>query len=142
VPLRKAYIIESSLDLTKHLCIDAENEGVIMDFIKADGARIKKLRLIKSIILEGLRNTELYDKEDINDSCGDVTAMKMFKGGQNVRIYCKEQRIDGYEFCIIMAELLPKKKDKKVKGKTKNLINKVSTYEYYIEDRESNSAEN
>ena len=135
MPKRYAYIIQSSENQKRHICIDAINEQQIMTFLKEDAARIKKFRQIVNLILDGLRNTDLYDKEDIDKNCKDVTAMKMFKGGQNIRLYCKEMRNIAGSFYVIVVELLPKKKDQKVKGKVKTLIQTVANYEYQITER-------
>jgi hypothetical protein len=135
LPIRDAYIIESSDDQRRHVCIDALNEAEIMAFLGEDNARIKRFRLAREIILRNLRNTEIYDKENIDKSCKDVTAIKMFKGGQNIRLYCKEIHNLNGNFYVIVAELLKKKKDNKVKGKTKTLIQTVASYEYRITER-------
>lgn len=132
---RDAYLIKSSPDGRKHICIDKLNEKIIFDFISADPARKKKFNHIIDIILRGLHNSELYGKEDINSKAKDVTAMKMFKRGQNARLYCKEQTNENGIFYVIVAELLPKKKDQQVKGKTKTLIEIVGSYVYTIIER-------
>lgn len=132
---RKAFILQSSEDGRRHICIDVDNENEIFDFLNEDKARIKKFRQILDIILRGLRVTELYDKEEIDSKSKNVTAMKLFKGGQNIRIYCKEQRSLTGTFYIIVAELLRKKKDQKIKEKNKTLIHKVGSYEYEIVER-------
>ena len=106
-----------------------------MEFLKQDEARLRKFRQACDLILEGLRITEIYGREDIDKNCKGVTAIKMFKGGQNIRLYCKEQRINNKNFCVIVAKLLPKKKDQKVKGKVKSLIQTVANYEYEITER-------
>lgn len=136
---RQAYLLQSSGDGKRHLCIDTENEEEIFNFLNEDEARIKKFRQIKDIIIRGLRVTELYDKEEIDSKTRNVTAMKMFKGGQNIRLYCKEQRSPTGTFYVIVAELLRKKKDQKVKERNKNLIHKVGSYEYEIVERPQNS---
>lgn len=132
---RTAYIIQSSPNSKRHICIDAENEIIILQFLNADAARVKKFRKIVEMILLGIRNTELYDKEEIDKSTKGVTAIKMFKGGQNIRLYCKEQSGKEGMFYVIVAELLPKKKDQKVKGSVKSLIKKVGGYVYEIKER-------
>ncbi len=132
---REAYILQSSGDGRRHLCIDRENENEILDFLNEDKTRIKKFRQIRDIILGGLRVADLYDKEEIDSRSKNVTAMKLFKGGQNIRIYCKEQRSSDGIFYIIVAELLRKKKDQKITGKIKTLIHKVASYEYEIIER-------
>ena len=59
--------------------------------------------------------------------------MKFFKGQENDRIYCKELTLNDKTFVIIAAELLEKKKTQKLNEKIKNLIYKVSSYEYELE---------
>lgn len=132
---RIAYKIRSTTDGKRHVCIDKLNEKAIMQFLKDDEARIKKFRYAVDIILQGIRNSEIYDKENIDQGSKDVTAIKMFKGGQNIRLYCKEQHDASGVFYVIVAELLKKKKDEKVKGKTKTLIQTVGSYEYKVIER-------
>jgi len=59
--------------------------------------------------------------------------MKFFKGQENDRIYCKEIIEDGKVFIVIMAILLEKKKNRKVKQRERNAIHKVGSYKYEIE---------
>lgn len=132
---RIAYIIEKSDTSRRQVCIDAENEKEILEFLKEDPARIKKFRQIVNLLIEGIRNTELYDKEDIDSGCKDVTAMKMFKNGQNIRLYCKEQKGLSGTYYIIVSELLKKKKSQKNGNTEKTLIKKVSNYDYEIKER-------
>lgn len=83
--------------------------------------------------MEGHKNTELYDKEEIDESCKNVTAMKFFKGQENDRIYCKEQRTNEGLYIIVTAEIYLKKKSNKVTKKEIPTIKKVASYEYQIE---------
>lgn len=134
---RRAIRLESNAIGNRHICIDAENEAAIKAFLEADPARIKKFRQIKDLILHGIRYPELYDKEDINDKAKSVTAIKMFKGGQNIRLYCKEITQEEGRFFVVIAELLEKKKTQKVTGEAKKLILKVAGYEYQIVERDA-----
>ena len=59
--------------------------------------------------------------------------MKFFKGQENDRIYCIEKRVNNKLYVIICCELFTKKKSKTNDKKIKNLINKISNYEYEIE---------
>ncbi|MFW6352404.1 MAG: hypothetical protein ACOC2E_08435 [Bacteroidota bacterium] len=130
---RKATIIRSSKDRKRYIAIDQDNFEVIMDFLSQDKRHENKFIDICNVILEGLRNTQLYDKENINQKCRDVTAMKFFKGQENARIYCQEVRRKDKTFVIIASELLDRKKTKKNTHKEKNLIEKVASYEFTIE---------
>jgi len=68
----------SSQDGKRAIYIDADNQDEILAYIRQDNRHKKKFKFITDIILGGHRNTEVYDKEDINEKCKDVTAMKFF----------------------------------------------------------------
>jgi len=127
---RQAKIIRSSDDGKRQIAIDSRNAIEISEFIKKNNLS-KKFDLICRLIVGGTRNTELYDKENINNKCKDVTAMK-FKGNLNPRIYCKEVKMRNKTLVVIASELDPSKKNKKNKFKEINLINKVGGYDYEI----------
>ena len=129
---RKCKLIGSNFDGSRSVYIDCKTENKILSFIYSDEARLKKFNHIIKIILDNLRIPELYDKEDINHKAKGVTAMKMFKGGPNIRIYCKEVKSLSGNFIVVVAELLPKKKNQNIKAEEKNLILKVANYEYEI----------
>src|SRR5690606_32480409 len=96
------------------ICIDEENQSEIMAYLQSDERHRKKFKFISDIILGGHRNSEVYDKEDINENCKNVTAMKFFKGQDNDRIYCKEIRSDDGIFVVVTAILYKKKKNTKL----------------------------
>ena len=81
--VRKCEHMISSKDGKRAIYIDIENKDEILNYIKQDNRHNKKFLFIAEIVLGGHRNTEVYDKEDINDKCKDVTAMKFFKGTSN-----------------------------------------------------------
>ena len=130
---RKAIQIKISDDKKRIICFDKENVEELNDYINQDERHQKKFQYIASLILRGIRMTELYDKENIDRKTKGVTAMKFFKGQENDRIYCKEFTRDDKTFIVVAAELLTKKKSKDLKQKTKNIIRKVANYEYEIE---------
>ena len=90
-------------------------------------------QFITDIILGGHRNPKVYDKEDINEKCKDVTAMKFFKGQENGRIYCKEITNDSGTHIVVTAIVHERKKTKKLSSKEIALIEKVGGYEYEIQ---------
>jgi hypothetical protein len=122
-----------SRDGKRAIYIDVENEADIKAYIQKDERHRKKFKFITDIILEGLRNTDVYDKEDINNRCKDVTAMKFFKGQENDRIYCKEIHSAKGLFIVVTAILYEKKKSDGLSKEQKNIINTVGGYEYEIE---------
>ena len=83
--------------------------------------------------MDGHRNPELYDKEDVNDKCKGVTAMKLFKGQENARIYCKEQQTTEGLYIVVAIEVYERKKTKAIDKKIIPIIEKIGSYEYEIE---------
>ncbi|MGN6196956.1 MAG: hypothetical protein ACTHOB_18590 [Ginsengibacter sp.] len=77
---RKCFKLISSRDGKRAIYLDEENSEEILAYIKRDTRHQNKFRDISNIILEGLRNPNLYDKEDIDSKSKRVTAMKFFKG--------------------------------------------------------------
>ncbi len=110
---RKAKIIKTNADGTRAICVDVDNYKEIIEYISRSPAHKKRFNYITGIILEGLRMPDVYDKEEINDKCKGVTAMKLFKGGSNDRIYCREQTLEDKTFVVITSELFEKKSLKK-----------------------------
>lgn len=130
---RKAFVLKTSENGRKAICIDTDNAEEILEYINQDERHRKKFRYIAELILRGLKNTELYDKENIDRKAKNVTAMKFFKGQENDRIYCKEQRVDNMTYVIICCELFRSKKSKSNDKKVKEIIKKISKYNYEIE---------
>lgn len=106
-----------------------------MSFMKADSARLKKFFHIVSLIVNDIRAPDLYDREKISKSIDDVCAIKMFKNGSNIRIYCKEFSTTDGTFIVILSELLKKKKSQKNNKSINSIIEKVHTREYEIKER-------
>ena len=76
---RKAFIIKRSDKGNKAICIDSENAEELLAYLNKNERHKKKFRYISELILRGIRNTELYDKENINSKAKHITAMKFFK---------------------------------------------------------------
>lgn len=131
---RKAFKISESKDGKKAIYVDAINAETILNFINQDLRHKKKFKFIENVILESLRMTGVYDKEEINSRCKGITAMKFFKGQENARIYCKEISTGDKIFVVIAAELLERKKSQKLSKKEIQIIEKVASYEYILEE--------
>ena len=136
---RLCEIMVKSADGKKAICIDKKNKAEILGYINQSPRHLKKWGHIVQLLLDGHKNTDLYDKEEINDKCQGVTAMKFFKGQENDRIYCKEQKTKDGLFIIVTAEIYLKKKTDKVSKKEIPIIEKVGQYEYKIEQRRNQS---
>lgn len=130
--LRTCELIAKSADGKKVICIDKQNKHLIIRYINQSERHLKKWKHIVQLIMEGHKNTDLYDKEDINEKCKGITAMKFFKGQENDRIYCKELSDNGI-FIIVIVEVYFKKKTKQVSKKEIPIIEKIAKYEYQIE---------
>lgn len=88
---------------------------------------------IAELILRGIKNPQVYDKEVVGRTSTSVTAMKFFKGHENDRIYCKELALNRQRIIVVAVVLIEKKKTQKLTKPIKSLIEKISKYEYEIE---------
>ena len=129
---RKCELITSAKDCKRAIYIDSVNKVEILNYIQQDERHRKKFKFIVDIVLGGHKNTELYDKEDINEKCKDVAAMKFFKGQENDRIYCKEIHTSAGTHIIVTSILHERKKSNKLSSKEVALIEKVGGYDYEI----------
>lgn len=103
-----------------------------MEYINQDERHKDKFRFITDILLGGHRNSKVYSKEEINEKCKDVTAMKFFKGQENDRIYCKELHTSDGTFIVVASVLYERKKTTKLTNKEIAEIEKVGGYSYEI----------
>ncbi len=129
---RLCNIIAKSPDGKRAICIDKENKAEILAYIKQSPRHLKKWRHIIELILGGHKNPELYDKEEINEKCKGVTAMKFFKGQENDRIYCKEVHSSTGTHIVVAAVLYAKKKSTKLTNEQKSIIETVGGYNYEV----------
>jgi hypothetical protein len=130
--IRKCEHIVSTKDSKRAIYVDSANKSSIMEYLGRDKRHRRKFQYIADLILGGYKNTEVYDKEDINERCKNVTAMKFFKGQENDRIYCKEIHSSTGTFIVIASILHEKKKSKKLSAKEIAIIEKVGGYQYEI----------
>lgn len=135
---RNAVLYRTSKDGEREFYIDEQNSNDLMQFLKKERANIKKFNYILEILLEHPFHipTDLYDKENFESGCEHVTAIKLFKGKKNPRIYCQQYTEQGKKvFVIIASELLEKKKSTKLTGKEKSIIRKVASYTYHLKQK-------
>jgi hypothetical protein len=128
--VKKAIIIRTSPDLKRCIAIDSDNYEEILTFLNSDARHRNKFKDITNVLLAGLRNTQLYDKEEPDAKSKGVRAMKFFKGQENARIYCRELIRENKTFIIIASELLERKKTQKIDKKILTIIHKVASYDY------------
>ena len=130
---RDCELLVHNKDGKRAIFIDTKNKAEILEYLLRSDKHKKKFALIQKHLLEGLRNTDLYDKENINDKCKDVTAMKFFKGGSNDRLYCKEVSTEEGIRIVITSILHEKKKSQKNSNREITKIETVASYEYVPE---------
>lgn len=132
---RKAVLYKTSKDGKREFYIDEINSTELRIFLAKDRANIKKLNYVLEILLEHPHNipTDIYDKENFEKGCEKVTAIKLFKGKKNPRIYCQQYTENGKKvFVIIASELLEKKKSNSLTSKEKSIIRRVASYQYQL----------
>jgi hypothetical protein len=127
---RTATIIDRSPDGKRCVAVDDELAEEILEFIKANSRIRKKFKYITQLILQGHRTPDLYDKEDIEKGCEGVMAMKLLKGAENARIYCREVYVKGQYFVVIACEVIAHKSSQKNSHREKEVIRRVATYQY------------
>lgn len=113
--------------------MDIDSHEEIMEYFLRDARHTKKFRHIVGIILSNYRVTDLYDKEEVNDKCKGLTAMKFFKGQENVRVYCKEI-VDGDKTFYVVAAKIHQKKSQKNSKKEVAILESIAKYEYKIQE--------
>ena len=127
---RNAIIIKKSIDGKRCIAVDEELAEELLRFFMQDNRYQKKFNHICELILGSHVNRELYDKEEPDDKCRGVRAMKFFKGQDNARVYCKEVTLKDKTFVVIAAGVLNSKKQNKLSYKELNIIHRVAGYEY------------
>ena len=76
---RTAKIIRYNEDKSIAICVDIESAETILEYINRNSSHRKKFNYIVEIILNRLKNRDVYEKEEIDENCKGVTAMKFFK---------------------------------------------------------------
>lgn len=134
---RSATLMYSSDDGKRKIYIDDKNRGKILTFLKSEKGMMKKFEHIVKLLLEHPPGAtrDIYGRENIEQGCEFVTAMKPFPGSiRNSRIYCQHHHRKDNEQIIITAELLEKKKSQKLTILEKEIIRRVAAYNYQLKD--------
>jgi len=129
---RKCKLLIESKAGDRAIYIDLLNSKSLLEFINQNNRYKKKFLFITDLILSGIRNSEFYDREEINNNCKGVTAMKFFKGQENARIYCKEIKSEDKVFVIVIVKVLERKKSQKLDKKLICLLETIGSYQYEI----------
>ena len=116
---------------SRGIYIDKINKDEIIKFIKQDDRYLEKFRFFVQLFLSGKHNEDIYKKEDINEYCKDVTAIRFFPGQENDRVYCKEIKSKS-RIITVMCVLHEHKTTQKNTGRENKNIKIAATYEYEI----------
>lgn len=116
----------------KSIYIDSLNKKEILNYLNKDKRHKTKFRFISEILISGLYNSKVYRREDINNNCKDVYAMRFFVNQENDRIYCKELNSKDGIRIVIMAILHESKKAQKLSSKEISKIEKIGGYIYEV----------
>jgi len=110
--------------------MDISEEDELLAFLSNEKHK-KKFNYIVNRILE--QSFMYYD--DYEQIEGNITCMRFFPNGINVRIYCKEILINDELFCVVMSKIAHKKTraiGKIIQSKIDSL--KTLTYDIKKED--------
>ncbi len=92
--------------------------------------RHNRLRHIFDVILRRLTTKDILEKECVDQkNCAWV--IKMFQGSQNTRIICCRQKV-GQRDCLILSELIEKKKSQALDSNAKQIIARVAKLQYQL----------
>lgn len=127
---RTATIIKKSADGKRGVAVDDELQAMLKAFLRKNRKAAKKFDLVVEMLVNGHRVPDLYDKEEIDAKSKGVRAMKLLKGSQNARIYCREVFHEGRIFVIIASELIEHKSSQKNSHREIAAIHRVAAYEY------------
>lgn len=127
---RTATIIRKSVDGKRGVAVDDELEADLELFFAKNPNVRKKFAYIVDVLLMGERMPDVYDKEEIDKYSKGVRAMKLLKGSQNTRIYCREVFHEGRIFVVIASELVEHKSSQKNSHREVAAIHRVAAYEY------------
>lgn len=108
---RKAFLYRKSDDGKRAFYIDEQNAEALFKFLQEDLKRAKKFATALRYILSGQVTREIYGQENIEKGCEHVYAIKMFKGGQNARIYCQQYYEDDSEAGYSSGRALAEKEE-------------------------------
>lgn len=124
---KKCLLITSSNDETIkiYICLDSIKD--ITHRIYKDSSKEKRFRMIIESIFRNQTNHHIYDR--YSDYPG-TSVIKLSKGKENIRIYCKLEKKYSPENISYQCIVLVKIHDKKVQSLSKKEINILKAIQY------------
>ncbi|UEG49262.1 hypothetical protein LK994_11530 [Ferruginibacter lapsinanis] len=131
---RKCIVIKSAKEYgssyRRYLCVDEINADEIIQLIEKKRKRF--WYIVERTLTQSGIYWDCYGQEAMNDKSKGVSAIKFFDV-DNTRIYCKEVSDDTGGFYIVCSILLLSKKVQENDQRIKEIILKIASYEYEIE---------
>ncbi len=127
---KKCFKIRSNNDesIEVYICLDGIKD--IANKIFKESSKEKKFKMIVEGIFRNTITRDMY--EEYSEYPGTGT-MKLSKGSDNYRIYCKIERFtkkDATKVKRIVLSRLHHKKDQKLSKKEINILSSIQNYDY------------
>ncbi len=114
----------------RHVFLDAEESEGIVSLLETKSIR-KKFDYIVNRILN--QQNLYYEEYQKIPGFKDLSEMRLFPGGLNIRFYCKEFSCTNGHFYVVVAKLLLKKKAGKINREIRSFLNPIEDYDYEFE---------
>ena len=124
---RSCHHIRSSTAFNRHLYVDTESAKAIEEFLNSN-QKLKKFLYITDRILE--QQNVYYEEYEKLKGYEGITEIRMFPGGLNIRLYCKEFTSPNGNYYVVIIKLLEKKKSEKIDKKIRSILKAIENYEY------------
>lgn len=112
----------------RHVFIDAEIAEELYGLLRERWFRAKFDYIVNRIIYQNfIYYADGYVKLK---EYQNISEMRLFPNGQNMRIYCKEISLNDGNFYVIAAKLLCKKKSDSFEKKLDSFVKPLELYEY------------
>jgi hypothetical protein len=124
---RNWILYRDSEYFSRHVVLDAEEGEEIATLLETKSIRKKFDYIVDRILSQQNLYYEEYQKIPGYE---DLSEMRLFPGGLNIRFYCKEFSCSTGHFYVVVAKLLAKKKAGKINKQIKSFLTPIENYEY------------
>ena len=111
----------------RHVFLDAEESEEIVSLLETRAIRKKFDYIVNRILNQQNLYYEAYQKIP---GYKDLSEMRLFPNGLNIRFYCKEFSCSNGQFYVVVAKLLMKKKSEKINKEIQDLLKPIEDYDY------------
>lgn len=125
--IRRCIIIDFSIELNRHICVDEKNADDIFIFLSDHE---KQFQTISDRILR--QSYPYFTNYFKLTGYGNLSEMRFNVGGANGRIYCQEIKNNTGGLCVVLSRLYRKKTTMTIDKKIKKILEAILKYEYQI----------